>query len=1069
MRAKIAGLFLLLLGLNVQAADLFAPFQGSRLSGLTRSSTIAEYDGTTDASGNLLDLSGSNYCPASEQMDLWGLGSTYVSVVANQYRNPVNNQLTADSVKEYGSGGGGDATAYHYIQKTGIAASVNVRYTISAYVMKGARDWVMLQAYDATAIAERAASSFNISTGAVGTYAAPTTASMYKVAGNWYRVSISWIQPVDSLSCYPVISALEANNDQQYAGSDQVAFVAYGVQMAKNDQWRQGPGIYHPTTSTVTKPLHDLAPTAAPTMAYSYLQDRDGNRRQARTFNGSNYYSVAHHDSMNIFDGDFVITQVVKSPAAIPGASIVSFSHGLSVGDGVYVGMNSSGYYYSFFNKAGVQAGPAMTTSFADGRYHTLQLERISNVATLYADGTASSPANVSTYGIDGSRTFYVGCYNGPGAYWTSGILYTRIDSASMTQEELAKDREALQGTLAGSGNLSPGWTFTRTTTASMTYANGTIGYAAANVPRVGGDGGGVLVEEQRENKCLYSQDFSNAYWHKQKLSVPATSVVLPDGTTGTVNTLRSTSDAGDPQLRYLYGTAITTVASSVYTYSIYLKAANRTWANIQVYDGVGGYNAYVNTATCTTGTTAGGAVVTAVQSVDGWCRFSIKYTALGTAALAEVLVADADGDQITTGDDTDSYYVFGGQHELGAHPTSLITTTSASVTRTQDSLTMEPWKLNKGVNPGLANPTMTARFESDVYATGTYTSETGAYAFIVSGDTKRQASQTLGDWFAFDGTGDSLGITSSAFNPAGNFSIMAIITPTTVSGDHIIVEKWVAAGDQRSYQLYQTNADLVFKRTTTGLDSVTATLAGALVANKTSLVTASYNTVSGLTVRADALAPATMAGVGVVYPGSAPFQVGGINGYYSGKIHKLDFFSTYAITDTDHDNMLAQLKQPNALPVKVGNSYEHKKLYVEYDMKCPFSNAAEAGLVGKIHFGISGNTGTADADTNVLTIYSVGDTLSAYVYADGEATGRYMSTTLITPNNWHHYKYYFNFADLTTSTGYIDSTALTLNASMTGAKNFDLTNAMVRVGQNYSGNGLSTCRFKNLRVRAAP
>ncbi len=1064
---------ILLLGLPAQASDLFAPFQGSRVSGLTRTSTIFESDGTIDAAGNLLDLSGSNYCLASEQMDLWTLGSVYTAVVANQYRSPIDNQLSADAVKEYGASGGGDATAYHYIQKTMGAASVGVRYTLSGYFRKVNRDWIMLQPYDATAGTERAKASFNLNTGAIGSYTTTTTANISKVSGSWYRISVSWIQPADSLSVLFVISALEADNDRQYAGSDQVAFAVVGAQMAKNDKWRQGPGIYHPTSATVTKPLHDLAPTSAPTSSYSYLQNRDGNRLQARAFSGANYYSLAHHDSMNIFDGNFVVTQVVKSPAAAPGSNIMSFTHGQGNTSGCYMNMGSLGYYYLFCNNSG--ASPTtksvyQAVSFADGRYHTVQGWRTNNVMNITVDGISATPADATGYGVDASRTFYIGSYDSTGN-WTSDILYTRIDAAGMTQEELAKDREALQGTLMGSGNLAPGSTFTRTTTASMTYANGTIGYVAANVPRVGGDGGGVLVEEQRENKATYSQTFGTG-WSKRDGDVvtsDSATILAPDGT-ATAEGLAA--DALD-QTHY-FSQGVTTTAAT-WTMSVWFYPGNKDWARISC-PSIANAQAWFNVRTCRVGTI--GAAVTAantMQYANGWCRGWVSYTSTAASVTIGYYLSEADNDLTFVGDGaTVNTWFWGAQVELGAHPTSYIPTTSASVTRTQDSLTLEPWKLNKGVNPGFANPTMTARFESDVYATGTYTTETGAKNFVVNGDTKHQVSQTMGDWFAFDGTGDYLVRTDSAFNPSGDFTVVAIVTPATVAaGGKVIASKWITAGNQHGWSFWQSGADVNFGRTTDGTDGtlLTATEAAALTAGKTSLITASYSTTSGLMVVVDGMAAATQAATGVVYPSTGNFLIGcnaDLSPYFNGKIHLVKYIDGYAATTTDHTNMLAQLKQANVLPVKIGNSHEAKKLYVEFDAKCLYTGTNDFGGV-PLMLDIAGNTGASDLDTNRFGVYRSGATTYAVIWPDGESTNRYMSVTSLDLSQWHHYKFYLDFAELANSTGYVDTTAFTNHGSLAGAKNFDLTNARIRVGQNYADVTNGDCRYKNLRVRAAP
>jgi len=1054
---------ILLLGLPAQASDLFAPFQGSRVSGLTRSSTIAEYDGTTDAAGNLLDLSGSNYCPASEQMDLWTLGSVYTSVVANQYRSPIDNQLSADSVKEYGASGGGDATAYHYIQKNMGAASAGVRYTNSGYFKKVNRSWVMLQPYDATAAAERARASFNLDTGVASSLLAGTTATITKVSGGWYRLSVSWVQPTDSLSILSVFSALEGDNDRQYAGSDQVAFAVVGAQMAKNDQWRQGPGIYHPTTNSVTKPLLDLAPTSAPTSAYSYLQNRDGNRLQARAFNGAGqYYNAGNSTAFNVFDTNSTITIVALSNAA---QIIDAFNSGTA--GGVIVRHSNIVRWYKADGNYVDLNGPADYST--DGKYHTYQVVRSNDIATLIIDGVAGTPKSVAGYGIDAVP----GLSPSVGSTSFAGtVLYTRVDSTALSHEELAKDREALQGTLMGSGNLAPGSTFTRTTTASMTYTNGTIGYVAANVPRVGGDGGGVLIEEQRENKALQSQTFGTT-WTKRAgdgISADSATILAPDGT--------ATADGliGEAVSESHYFAQNVTLTAATWTISMLVKAGNNRWALLS-NNTVATANVLFDVSACKA--ISPGVLATAYgtqQYADGWCRCWFSHTA--TAASSSIVaysIDNAGGVLAYTGDGaTVNTWFWGAQVELGAHPTSYITTTSAAVTRTQDSLTLEPWKLNKGVNPGNANPTMTARFESDVYSAGTYTSETGGYAFTVAGDVKHQSSQTLGDWFAFDGTGDYLTIAESTFNPAGDFTATAIVTPSTISGSHVIAGKYNTVGDQRGWMMSQSDANVSFIRTTDGKVGtvLTATCTSCLVAGKTALITGSYSTTGGLAVRVDGYSAGTQAATGVVHPSTASFTIANDSGtsYFTGKIHSVKYIPGYAATQTDHDNAYAQLKQANVLPVKVGNSYEAKKLYIDFDTKCNFASKAEVNTY-PIFVQIGGNTGTADTDSNrILILYSyLTGVMTTTFYGDNDTTQHVaQSLEMLDMNKWKTHKLYIDFANMANNSYTVNGVAGTW-VNNSGTENFNFTDTKIRVGQSISDIAVANCRIKNLRVRAAP
>ncbi len=345
-----------------------------------------------------------------------------------------------------------------------------------------------------------------------------------------------------------------------------------------------------------------------------------------------------------INDGDHVYTFLVARTDA-GGTNIRAlFSHGSNNADGLYIRQTySTGKWEAIYSKAADTAIASVTDSASSSRWHVLQLIRISDLAILYLDGVPGVPVDVSGYGIDGSRTLYLG-WDGAGNRWAGDIAYARMDAVALSVNDLAGQREKLWaiasslktvpcedviidgdmeaagtaawtdvnsavlskqttnphsgtqvlriayggtpipiamqivltagriyrvvgwargdgtwvplvaysalGTLAWSGTPSIEWqfvdstfyatdtlfflmsnassagyvefddvqvledapyiaNFTRTTSAYQTYSNGTMSLVGANIPRVGGDGGGILIERQAENICLQSQTFN--------------------------------------------------------------------------------------------------------------------------------------------------------------------------------------------------------------------------------------------------------------------------------------------------------------------------------------------------------------------------------------------------------------------------------------------------------------------------------------------------------------------------------------------------------------------------------
>jgi hypothetical protein len=1084
MRRALSVVAILFALCNPALADLYAPFSGANLKGLTRNSTIAEYDSTVHPTlGTLLDLSGSNYFTYSEQFDnaAWTKSPGTASITANNTKAP-DGTTTADLFVE-GTAGSGDVAQSVQLQP----AIGNGTYTISVYAKykTSGKSWV----YIGCAGAANKYAWFNIQNGVVGTV--QSLVSAYKIQpiiGGWYRISVTTTD-TDPGSTW-VIRAASADNATTYTGAGAGAMYIWGAQLAQNDVWRVGPGVYHQTVAA-NKPLLDMTAANAPTESKASLQAQDGRQVRARTFNGANQqYSVAHNSVLNVFDTDHTVTIVAASSAEtnIFGRfSLTPASGGgiraTSVWEMKYVKLDGS--YTS--NVTGGAGGGVRT----DGRYHVHQLVRTGNTAVLYTDGLGGAAVDVSNAGIDlASGSFYVAGVNG--VFFNGSIAYFRLDTEALSQTQLAKEREQIQGTLFGSGNLNPGSTFSRASAAAKPFSDGTFGYATTNIPRVGGDGGGVLIEEQRSNILTYSENQANAAWGVTNLTNPPVAYIGTDPAGTTTGYVLAEDGTAAAEHKIARSAWVTVTAGTTYTLSAYVKAINRDWTALHIYENGGtSYYAYFNVAKGTIGTTSGGPTTKIEQLANGWYRCSVTHAIGGgiTQIDTAIYVAEADNDWTFNGATQSSLAVFGAQMEVGAHASSYIPTTSAAVTRYADDLTIEPWKVTK---PGVGTPNFAMYFDNDVYNTGTYTSEIGNYTFTVAGDTKHVESQTLGDYFSFDGTGDYLSLANgsggSDFNPSGNFSVAAIVTPSTIAaGQNVICSKWSGAA-QRGWMLYRDGAAVSFIRSTDGTagTQLNSSVASALVAGKTSLVTGTYSTTTGLSLRVDALPADSDAATGTVFASTASFYVGvegDLSNALNGKIHYLTFINhgTGAVlTQAQHDAMYANLKQANILPVKIGNSYEAKKLFVEFDAKCNFANKTEA-KDAVFMFEISGNTGCptgsaagcADANSNrILLLYGSDGKLYFEVFADSESTERYMllNTVQTDMNRWHSYKAMYDFSNLANSVAFRDSTAFDSTGDLSGAKNFDFTNTKVRVNQDYAASmAYSGCTVRNLRIRATP
>ena len=212
------------------------------------------------------------------------------------------------------------------------------------------------------------------------------------------------------------------------------------------------------------------------------------------------------------------------------------------------------------------------------------------------------------------------------------------------------------------------------------------------NVPRIdyrNADGslstvGRLLLEPQRTNSVLYSDQFDNAYWTKLDVTVNAntTETLSPDGTNDADKIVTS---AGTNSMRVR---RITITISSP-TISIYAKAAGvrylglsfggtpNTTTTYDLLDGV------ITQAPTAVGSSA------SIQSVgNGWYRCILSSSSVTNFNFECNLFTSPTGNAVSTtivGNGTDGVYLFGAQSESGAFVSSYIPTTTATVTRNAD------------------------------------------------------------------------------------------------------------------------------------------------------------------------------------------------------------------------------------------------------------------------------------------------------------------------------------------------------------------------------------------------
>jgi hypothetical protein len=192
----------------------------------------------------------------------------------------------------------------------------------------------------------------------------------------------------------------------------------------------------------------------------------------------------------------------------------------------------------------------------------------------------------------------------------------------------------------------------------------------------------GLLMEEQRSNLLFYSAEFDNAAWVKTGSTITANATTSPDGTVNAEKLVDNTSATTQHRVQQ----AVTTLSGVSYTYSVYLKAGERTTVRVRSVGTATFADCTVNLIAGTISVVTGTATIT--NAGGGWYRVSVIGAADSTTTTCYVNLMDA-GSITYTGDGVSGAFLYGAQLEAGAFATSYIPTVASTVTRAVDIVTM--------------------------------------------------------------------------------------------------------------------------------------------------------------------------------------------------------------------------------------------------------------------------------------------------------------------------------------------------------------------------------------------
>lgn len=196
----------------------------------------------------------------------------------------------------------------------------------------------------------------------------------------------------------------------------------------------------------------------------------------------------------------------------------------------------------------------------------------------------------------------------------------------------------------------------------------------------------GYVPEPAATNLLTYSSVFSDASWTKQLCTIGATPIASPtlaldayplvEDTTVNIHRVEKN---------------ITVTAGATYSYSVFVKAAGRSY--VRLYEDTSVSGAFFNLSSGVVMSTFGGATAS-IEPVGatGWYRCAIAFTQSGTTGRLRVCPS-SDGITINyLGNGASALYLYAAQAETGNRATSYIATTGSTASRSADVLTVPLW-----------------------------------------------------------------------------------------------------------------------------------------------------------------------------------------------------------------------------------------------------------------------------------------------------------------------------------------------------------------------------------------
>ena len=613
---------------------------GQNLVSFTRASS-----GTYVDSQGVIRTATTNLLLRSEEFDNASWTKTGATITSNATTAP-NGTITADALVEDTSTG-----AHNALQSASFVASSIYTFSLYAKTIDATRE---LRLFIPTGIFGSGNATFNFQTVTASPAGAVTSASITPLANGWYRCTAISLQAGSTGNGNLTAQLLSAGN-ATYTGNGASGIYLWGAQLEQSSTV----GEYIPTTSTINSaPRFDHNPTTGESLGLLVEESRTNLCTYSEAFDDASWVKTSLNGTIT--------------------ANQTTAPDGLNTADLYQEDANTLGRFVG--KTLSATSGTTYTAVFwakqAPGatRYAGLVMAAavfgVNVIASYTLSGAGSVTIAASGTGTSASiQQFPNGWYRcsltSQATITTSGNIQFRIsNSAANGAATYAGDGSS--GLYFWGAQIEVGafpTSYIPTTTATVTRS--------ADVASISGSNFGV----SRTNLIAYSQTVDDASWTKGDSTVAANVTTAPDSTV-TADKLIPNSGTSIGRLRY----NPTLADNTVYTLSVFVKAAEFSSVFIQLFDKAGTVSAS-RTLNASTGALSGsesGSSVTSVQAFsNGWYRLILS----NASSLVGATTPNIRLQVVETGNGASGLFVWGFQLETGTTATAYIPTTSAAVT----------------------------------------------------------------------------------------------------------------------------------------------------------------------------------------------------------------------------------------------------------------------------------------------------------------------------------------------------------------------------------------------------